>query len=94
VLNAIADSQEADSTYVMFMSDNGMMLGEHRYPGAKDLPYEPTSRLPFAIRGAGLPVGTKVDELAGTMDVAPDDLGSSWCQRGRSARRPPTAACR
>lgn len=74
VLQAVDDSGEGDSTYVLFMSDNGMMLGEHRYRMLKNLPYEPASRLPFAIRGPGLVAGTTYDDLAGTMDVAPTVL--------------------
>jgi len=80
VLQAVDNSGEADSTYVAFMSDNGNVLGEHRFSIGKNLPYEAASRLPFAIRGPGLPAGTTYDDLAGTMDVAPTMLDLAGVQ--------------
>ena len=41
----------ADSTYVVFTSDNGYHLGQHRMPPAKVLPFETDIRLPFFARG-------------------------------------------
>ncbi len=74
VLAAVEASGEGGSTYVLFVSDNGMLLGEHRYRMTKNSPYEASSRLPFAIRGPGLTPGSTVDAMAGTMDVAPTVL--------------------
>jgi arylsulfatase A-like enzyme len=74
VLREVQGSGEGDSTYILFLSDNGSTLGEHRYPLGKTKPYEPASRVPFAIRGPGLSAGTTYPHLAGTMDVAPTVL--------------------
>jgi arylsulfatase A-like enzyme len=74
ILDAVDRSGEADQTYVIFTSDNGMMIGEHRYLRVKNEPYEPASRLPFAIRGPGLQPGTTYPHPAGMMDVAPTVL--------------------
>ena len=58
MLGAIMDSLEAegvaDSTYVIFSSDNGYHLGEHRMPFGKGMPYETDVRLPMYVRGPGV----------------------------------------
>jgi N-acetylglucosamine-6-sulfatase len=59
----------ARSTYVLFMSDNGMLLGEHRL-GDKRLAYEESMRIPFVMAGAGLPP-RRVNGMALNLDVAP-----------------------
>jgi N-acetylglucosamine-6-sulfatase len=41
-------SREYADTVIIFTSDNGFMLGEHRYVG-KDRPYEPALRVPMIV---------------------------------------------
>jgi len=60
------------STYVFFMSDNGFMLGEHRF-GDKRVAYEDSIRIPFIVGGAGL-VAREPTGLALNIDVAPTIL--------------------
>ena len=48
-----------DNTYVVFTSDNGYFLGEHRMRQGKILPYEPSLRVPLMIRGPGHPRGAR-----------------------------------
>jgi N-acetylglucosamine-6-sulfatase len=57
-------------TLVIFTSDNGYMLGEHRLFG-KNTIYEESARVPLLMRGAGLPRGEVVRSLVGTVDLAP-----------------------
>ena len=59
------------NTYVIFTSDNGFFYGEHRLTGGKFLAYEPSTHLPFLIRGPGIKPGNVSDELTSTIDVAP-----------------------
>ena len=54
------------NTYVIFTSDNGFFFGEHRLIGGKFLAYEPSTHLPFLIRGPGIKPGTATGELAAT----------------------------
>jgi N-acetylglucosamine-6-sulfatase len=44
---------EYANTVILFTSDNGYMLGEHRYIG-KDMPYEPALRVPMVVNAPGL----------------------------------------
>jgi len=46
IMNALKSSGELDNTYIMFMSDNGYILGEHRIRGGKVAP----TRWPTACR--------------------------------------------
>lgn len=64
-----------DDTVVIFTSDNGYLLGEHRL-GDKRAAYEESIRVPLLIRyPTWFPAGTTVaDELALNLDLAPTIL--------------------
>jgi arylsulfatase A-like enzyme len=53
---------------VVFTSDNGYFLGEHRIRWAKTLPYEPSVRVPLLVAGPGIPRGTRFGP-AQTLDL-------------------------
>jgi arylsulfatase A-like enzyme len=74
VLKALRGSGEMKNTYVLFTSDNGFLLGEHRFASGKDQPYEPASHLPLLIKGPGVPQGQHWRGMAGTQDLAPTIL--------------------
>src|SRR4029078_5272301 len=67
----IATEGTLANTYVIFASDNGYFFGEHRIIAGKYLPYEPSSRGPFVIRGPGIPAGAPSSELSANVDYAP-----------------------
>lgn len=48
---------ELANTVLIFMSDNGYMLGEHRIRAGKSFPYEESAAVPLLIRGPGVPTG-------------------------------------
>jgi len=58
-----------DNTYLIFTSDNGVQLGEHRWRG-KILGYEPSVRVPLIISGPGLPHGVVRDQAVTMVDLA------------------------
>lgn len=62
------------NTYIIFTSDNGFFYGQHRLVGGKFLAYEPSTHLPFLMRGPGIKPGTETGELASTVDIAPTIL--------------------
>jgi N-acetylglucosamine-6-sulfatase len=62
------------NTYIIFTSDNGFFFGEHRLVGGKFLAYEPSTHLPFLMRGPGIEPGTETGELAANIDIAPTIL--------------------
>lgn len=60
-----------DNTYVLFTSDNGYNMGEHRLDIAKYNQFEETVGVPLMVRGPGIEAGSHVSELAGNIDLAP-----------------------
>ncbi|HEX3323760.1 MAG TPA: sulfatase [Solirubrobacterales bacterium] len=72
------------NTYIIFTSDNGFFYGEHRLVGGKFLAYEPSTHLPFLIRGPGIKPGSETGELASTIDIAPTILELAHAKADRS----------
>jgi len=58
-------------TYLIFTSDNGLIQGEHRIRGGKEVPYEEAIRVPLVIRGPGVPRGRTSRSTAVNADLAP-----------------------
>jgi hypothetical protein len=50
ILQALSDTGRLNNTLIVFMSDNGLLLGEHRYWKWKTMPYEESIRVPFIVR--------------------------------------------
>ena len=71
ILAELGSTGRLANTLVVFMSDNGLMLGEHRL-SQKYNPYEAATRIPMVIRwdAAGLDVGLDSEHLALNLDVA------------------------
>ncbi|MGH3016597.1 MAG: sulfatase/phosphatase domain-containing protein, partial [Gaiellaceae bacterium] len=60
-----------EDTLVIFMSDNGLLWGEHRLTG-KQAPYEESIRVPLVVRFDRLATGTRTEtRQALNVDVAP-----------------------
>ncbi len=59
---------ELANTVVMFTSDNGYFLGEHRVRQGKIKPHEPSLRVPFLLAGKGIPHGIRYDPVT-TLDL-------------------------
>lgn len=60
-----------DSTYILFTSDQGYMLGEHRIPYGKGNSYEEVIRVPFVIRGPGVSSGLANSNMVLHTDIMP-----------------------
>jgi N-acetylglucosamine-6-sulfatase len=61
------------STYVLFISDNGEFLGEHRL-GDKRLMYEESIRVPFVVAGGETAGSRRTAALVLNIDLAPTIL--------------------
>jgi arylsulfatase A-like enzyme len=81
---ALADSGLGDNTVVIFTSDNGYMHGQHRLLGGKVQPYEEAVRVPFLMRGPGVPAGRRVSAPAANVDLVPTILDFAQAPVGRS----------
>lgn len=81
-IRALQATRELDNTIIAFTSDNGFMMGEHRIPGGKGVPYEPSLRVPLSIRGPGFPAGVVRDQLVAAIDLAPTFLEAAGATAG------------
>ena len=71
------------NTLIVFLSDNGWLQGEHRIPGDKYLPYEESLRVPFILRGPGVPAGRTVHGQVSNIDFAATLADAARARPGR-----------
>jgi N-acetylglucosamine-6-sulfatase len=74
IVDTLGGLHKLRNTYIIFTSDNGFFYGEHRLTGGKFLAYEPSTHLPFLMRGPGIKPDTQTGELAANIDIAPTIL--------------------
>jgi arylsulfatase A-like enzyme len=79
----------ADNTFVIFLSDNGFLYGEHHL-GGKSQPYDEDVRVPYAVRYPPLTSAATShasDALVANIDIAPTIMqlaGLPWTADGLS----------
>jgi N-acetylglucosamine-6-sulfatase len=71
LVGALHDSGELDNTYIVFTSDNGFHLGNHRLGAGKWTPYEEDIRIPLVVSGPGVPEGETLHHMVLNNDLAP-----------------------
>jgi N-acetylglucosamine-6-sulfatase len=71
VVSTLRATGELANTYVIFTSDNGYLMGEHRLLRGKTRLYEESLGVPLMMRGPDLPPSTTHSRLAGNIDLAP-----------------------
>jgi N-acetylglucosamine-6-sulfatase len=74
MLDLLGDRGELANTYVVFATDNGVHMGQHRYllpRGSKSTPYEEAASTPLIIRGPGVSRGVVRTQLVANNDLAP-----------------------
>jgi N-acetylglucosamine-6-sulfatase len=84
VIDTLGGVHRLRNTYIIFTSDNGFFYGEHRLTGGKFLAYEPSTHLPFLMRGPGIKPGTETGELAANIDIAPTILELAGVEADKS----------
>lgn len=71
IMQTLRQTGRADDTLVVYTSDNGLALGEHRYVG-KLCPYEECLRVPFVVRYPRFGVTASLEERpVAHIDLAP-----------------------
>jgi arylsulfatase A-like enzyme len=72
LVGTLQETGQLENTYIIFMSDNGFHMGQHRLYAGKGTPYEEDINVPFIIRGPGIAPGSVLSGyLAGNIDIAP-----------------------
>jgi arylsulfatase A-like enzyme len=70
IVAALEAQRALGTTYIIFTSDNGFHLGQHRLLD-KSTPYEEDIRVPLIVRGPGVPAGKTLDHFTLNIDLAP-----------------------
>ena len=71
VVTALRSTGQLENSYVIYASDNGFHMGEHRLAQGKNTPYEMDIRVPFVVRGPGVPAGRHESAMVLNTDLAP-----------------------
>ncbi|KAF3764116.1 alkaline phosphatase-like protein [Cryphonectria parasitica EP155] len=74
VITKLDDAGVLDNTYIIYTSDNGYHLGQHRVPGGKSLFYNEDTNIPFIVRGPDVPEGVVSTLPSLHLDLAPTFL--------------------
>ena len=61
----------SEDTYVIFTGDNGYHLGEFSLRAGKMTPFDVDIRVPMVVVGPGVAAGSRVDDIAMTIDLYP-----------------------
>lgn len=71
VVGALEETGRLSDTYVVYTSDNGFHMGQHRLFIGKTTAYEEDIRVPMAIRGPGVRPGSQLGQIILNNDLAP-----------------------
>jgi N-acetylglucosamine-6-sulfatase len=93
VIKRLKQTHQYRNTVVIFTSDNGWILGEHRLndpitetgmaSGAKYVPYDGSSRVPLYMAGPGVPRGRKISGPVVNADLPATILGFAHAKATR-----------
>jgi len=64
-----------DNTYIIYTTDNGYHIGQHRLRPGKECGFEEDINIPLIIRGPRVPAGLVTDVVTTHVDLAPTILG-------------------
>ncbi|KAG6907810.1 hypothetical protein DXG01_007292 [Tephrocybe rancida] len=71
LVTRLEDAGLNDNTYIIYTSDNGYHIGQHRLPPGKTCGFEEDIRVPLFIRGPGVPAGREAESVTTHIDLAP-----------------------
>ena len=71
LIDTLTKTGELDNTYIVFTSDNGFHLGEHRLEAGKLTEFDTDLRVPLIVRGPGIKAGSLQTALTANVDIAP-----------------------
>lgn len=88
LVRTLRETGELDNTYIVFSSDNGYALGEHRFIG-KNVLSQPVLQVPLLVRGPDVPHGATSDLPVTLVDLPATfaglgDVSPGWMVDGTS----------
>ncbi|CZT23448.1 related to ARS-1 arylsulfatase [Ramularia collo-cygni] len=72
-----------NETYIIYSTDNGYHIGQHRLQPGKQCAFEEDINIPFLIRGSGIPQNHTTDLVTSHTDLAPTFLSLVGAQKMR-----------
>lgn len=82
-VGVLEQTRQLDNTYIIYTSDNGFQLGQHRLVSDKRQLYEHDIRVPLIVRGPDVPTNSSVDQAVLNIDLAPTILDIVASASGR-----------
>jgi arylsulfatase A-like enzyme len=90
ILNALKRTGQLDDTMIVFISDNGVLRGQHRIPAGKAVAYRESVQVPAVIRmPAGFSAPSSLNPPTANIDLAPtilDLAGAEACREPGKCR--------
>ena len=74
VVGELSNQGVLETTYIIYMGDNGFHMGHHRMLSGKQTIFEEDIRVPMLLRGPRIAPNTLVTTLTGNYDVTPTIL--------------------
>lgn len=74
VITKLEDAGILGNTYVIYTTDNGYHISQHRLPPGKECSFETDVHIPLLIRGPGVPKGLTTDAVTAHVDLVPTFL--------------------
>lgn len=71
IVRRLEDLKILDNTYIIYTTDNGYHIGQHRMQPAKQCSFEEDINIPLIIRGPGVPKKSTSDIITTHTDLAP-----------------------
>ena len=80
IMDALEKSGLADNTYVFYSADHGLGVGHHGLLGKQNL-YEHSTRVPFIVKGPGIPKAKQVEAPIYLQDVMATSLALAGVEK-------------
>ena len=71
ILAALEKAGLSENTIIVYMSDNGLTLGDHRLGASKNCPYEACVKVPFIVYAPGYYQHRVESKIVANIDIAP-----------------------
>ncbi|KIW02316.1 uncharacterized protein PV09_06462 [Verruconis gallopava] len=71
IVSQLSDAGALENTYIIYTSDNGYHISQHRMHPGKECGYETDIRVPMIIRGPGVPEGEVSYSVSSHTNIAP-----------------------
>ena len=71
IINALDGYGILDNTFIMYTTDNGYHIGQHRLQPGKQCGYEHDINIPLVMRGPGIPANVSNELVTSHTDIAP-----------------------